>query len=113
MRANTLSPEEFCTLVNTMTKTDDEGIDVQTLLEYASNDHFSCELEDFNAGALFEPTFTIANEPSLMTNDGEYDDEFAQIWDNDNDDDDEMMSDMFAWLPELVISPPLSPTCSV
>jgi hypothetical protein len=59
-----------------------------------------------------EPTFIISNENSLMMNDDGYDDEFAQIWDNDQDDDDEMMTDMFTWLPELVISPPLSPRCS-
>lgn len=125
MRANTLSPEEFCTLVNTMTKKDDEGIDVQTLLEYGSTD-FTYEIDDFrdNSHTLAEPMFVFkdTHEPQpmsfspehcLMTNDDGYDDEFAQIWDNDKDDDDEMMQDMFAWLPELIISPPLSPTCSV
>jgi hypothetical protein len=104
MRANTMSPEEFCTLVNSMTTKDDEGIDIHTLLEYASD--FTCEMDT-------EPTFIISNENSLMMNDDGYDDEFAQIWDNDQDDDDEMMTDMFTWLPELVISPPLSPRCSV
>lgn len=127
MRANTLSPEEFCTLVNTLTKKDDEGIDVQTLLEYGSTD-FTYEMDDLrdNAQPNPEPMFSfretsesfpipmsMSPEHSLMTNDDGYDDEFAQIWDNDQDDDDEIMADMFAWLPEIIISPPLSPTCSV
>mmetsp|Transcript_16651 Transcript_16651/g.31204 ORF Transcript_16651/g.31204 Transcript_16651/m.31204 type:complete len:276 (-) Transcript_16651:2800-3627(-) len=112
MRANTMSPEEFCTLVNSMTTKEDEGIDVHTLLEYASNDHFSCEMDVSSHSC--EPSFMISNENSLMMDDDGYDDEFAQIWDNDkDDDDDEMMNDMFMWLPELIISPPLSPTCSV
>lgn len=123
MRANTLSPEEFCTLVNTMTTKDDEGIDIQTLLEYGSTD-FTFEMDDSrdNSHPQAEPTFVFKDsqdamsfspEHSLMTNDDGYDDEFAQIWDNDQDDDDDIMADMFSWLPELIISPPLSPTCSV
>ena len=127
IRANTLSPEEFCTLVNELTQKDDEGIDVQTLLEYGSTD-FTYEMDDFrdNTHTHTEPMFVFKDtqhepvsfspsspEHALMTNDDGYDDEFAQIWDNDIDDEDEMMQDMFAWLPELIISPPLSPTCSV
>jgi hypothetical protein len=111
MRSKSLSPEEFCTMVNTLAPSGDEGIDIHTLLEFASND-FPHVLEGYND--THEPVFIRSSEHSFMSLD-ENEDEFAKIWDNDNDDDedDEMMDEMFLSLPELVISPPMSPAISI
>jgi hypothetical protein len=133
MRQDTLSPEEFCTLVNTMTDKDDEGIDIETLLEYASND--DCNLEYL--GSDEEPPFVISNfeQPpppptsarldDLFVDDDDLveeeddedmemevvssnrlDDLFVDDDDYVEDDEDDDMDVVFMWLPELVISPP-------
>lgn len=75
-----LTPHEFCSLVNTMTQKDDEVIDVQTLLEYASASY------EYDNRALGNFSCSEA-EPMCVT--------------NDSDEEDREMAELFTttWLP--------------
>lgn len=43
----TISPQGFCSIVNSMTKEEDEVIDIQTLIEFATHENDDRECESF------------------------------------------------------------------
>jgi len=88
------APQEFCSLVNTMTEEDDEIIDVHTLLEYASYEYDGRALEDFSC---------CEAEPMYVTS--HVDDDDLSVT-NDSDED-KAMTELFTttWLPSY-LSPP-------
>ena len=100
MRCETLSPQEFCSLVNTMTEEEDEVIDVHTLLEYASHEYDGRVLEDFRAEA---------EESTYMTSSHNHDCMGEDLSVTNDSDEDREMAELFTatWLPDLASSPSL------
>jgi hypothetical protein len=86
-----MSPEGFCNLVNTMTEEEDEIIDVQTLLEYASNDNDVRGMDCFIP--IIEPGHHCCATAEV--------EDLSKLKDFPEDDE---MTDIFKWFSDMPIS---------
>lgn len=86
-----MSPEGFCNLVNTMTEEEDEVIDVQTLLEYASHDSDVRGMDCFIP--IIEPGHHCCTTAEV--------EDLTKLKDFPEDDE---MTDIFKWFSDMPIS---------